>query len=245
MPALARMRRHRGPAQVDALPLTEQFGEVGVVGALVAAGGQFHHGVRLGRRDSIVGTAATVTVGQRGGAILAISRQQPASMSRGHPQHLGGLGDGNLVFQNGVQHGKSGLFFLVQRNVLHKMDIFAEQLMDDRIVEQQQITGSMSAAFHTQLSGQGEVPLDGEEVLHYAVGWCEEDGVAGFHQAMSQGAERMGLAGAGQSEGQHVDAVLHETALGQLVHLGPAAPGGARRSSRSCPRGTWTPDATG
>ena len=61
---------HRGPAQVDALPLTEQFGEVGVVGALVAAGGQFHHGVRLGRRDSIVGTAATVTVGQRGGAML-------------------------------------------------------------------------------------------------------------------------------------------------------------------------------
>ncbi len=29
----------------------------------------------------------------------------------------------------------------------------------------------------------------------------------------------MGLAGAGEPEGQHVDAVFHETALGQMVHL--------------------------
>ena len=76
---------HRGPAQVDAFAFAEQFGEVGVVGAFVAAGGQFHHGGSLGGRDSIVGTAATVAVGQCGGAILAISRQQPASMARGHP----------------------------------------------------------------------------------------------------------------------------------------------------------------
>ena len=72
---------HRGPAQVDALALPEQHGEVGVVGALVAVGGQFHHGCSLGGRDSVVGTAATVTVGQCGGAILAISRQQPAGMA--------------------------------------------------------------------------------------------------------------------------------------------------------------------
>ena len=52
-----------------------------------------------------------------------------------------------------------------------------------------------------------------------AVGRCEEDGVAGFHQTVAQGAERVGLAGAGQSEGQHVDAVFHEVALGQLVQL--------------------------
>ena len=110
-----------------------------MVGAFVALGGQFHHGGSLGGGDSIVGTAAAVAVGQGGRAMLPVGRQHPASMARGHPQHLGGLGDGNLVFQNGVEHGKSGLFFLVQRNVLHQMDIFADQLVDDRIVEQQQM----------------------------------------------------------------------------------------------------------
>ena len=43
--------------------------------------------------------------------------------------------------------------------------------------------------------------------------------MSGFDQAVAQGAERVGLAGAGQSEGQHVDAVFHETALGQMVQL--------------------------
>ena len=128
---------HRGPAQVDALALPEQLGEVGVVGALVAVGGQFHHGCSLAGRGGVVGTAATVTVGQCGGAILAISRQHPAGVARAHPQHLGGLDDGNLVFQNGVEHGDPGLFFLIQRNVLHGKDIFADQLAPDRIVDQQ------------------------------------------------------------------------------------------------------------
>ena len=31
------------------------------------------------------------------------------------------------------------MFFLIQRNVLYEKDIFADQLMADRIVEQQQI----------------------------------------------------------------------------------------------------------
>ena len=35
---------HRGPAQVDAFSLTEQLGEVGVVGALVTLRRQLHHG---------------------------------------------------------------------------------------------------------------------------------------------------------------------------------------------------------
>ena len=43
--------------------------------------------------------------------------------------------------------------------------------------------------------------------------------MAGFHQAVSQGAQRVGLAGAGEPEGQHVDAVFHEAALGQMVQL--------------------------
>ena len=49
--------------------------------------------------------------------------------------------------------------------------------------------------------------------------------MAGFHQPVSQGAERVGLAGAGESEGQHVDAVFHETALDQLIQLLPESQG--------------------
>ena len=41
--------------------------------------------------------------------------------------------------------------------------------------------------------------------------------MAGFHEAVAQGTQRVGLAGAGEPEGQHVDAVFHEAALGQLV----------------------------
>ena len=39
---------HRGPAQVDAFPLLQQFGEMGVVGALVTLCSQLHHHVSLG-----------------------------------------------------------------------------------------------------------------------------------------------------------------------------------------------------
>ena len=49
--------------------------------------------------------------------------------------------------------------------------------------------------------------------------------MAGFHQAVAQGAQGMGLAGAGQSEGQDVDAVFHKAALGQLVQLLPQRQG--------------------
>ena len=79
------------------------------------------------------------------------------------------------------------------------------------------------------MPGQVEVPLGGQQVLCFpqgralrqSVGRCEEDGVAGFRQSVSQGAQRAGLAGAGEAEGQHVDAVFHETALDQMVKLLP------------------------
>ncbi len=61
--------------------------------------------------------------------------------------------------------------------------------------------------------------LGGEEFLYQAVGRSEEDGVAGFHQTVAQGTPGVGLAGAGQSEGQYVDAALHEAALGQMIQL--------------------------
>ena len=62
---------------------------------------------------------------------------------------------------------------------------------------------------------QVQVALGGQQFLHQTVGRSEEDGVAGFHQAVAQGAPGMGLAGARQSEGQHVDAALDEAALGR------------------------------
>ena len=49
--------------------------------------------------------------------------------------------------------------------------------------------------------------------------------MAGFHQAVAQGAPGMGLAGARQSEGQHVDAALDEAALGQMIQLLPQRQG--------------------
>ena len=45
--------------------------------------------------------------------------------------------------------------------------------------------------------------------------------MAGFHQAVADGAQGVGLTSAGQSEGQHVDAALDKAALGQLVQLLP------------------------
>ena len=93
----------------------------------------------LGGQSGVVGTAAPVAVGQGSGTVLAVGSQHPASVAWGHAQQLSSLGDGHLVFQNGVEHGDSGLFFLIQRNILHRKDIFADQLADDGIVEQQHI----------------------------------------------------------------------------------------------------------
>ena len=111
---------HGGPAQVDPFPFPQQLGEVSVVGALVALSGQFHHHGSLRGWDSVVGSTAAVAMCQRGGAVFAIGGQHAAGVALGHSQQLGGLVDGHLVFQNGVEHGQSGLFFLVQRHILHK-----------------------------------------------------------------------------------------------------------------------------
>ena len=59
-------------------------------------------------------------------------------MSFTHPRQPGDLDDGHLVFQNGVEHVESGLVTLVRCHILHRMDIFADQLATDGIVEQQQ-----------------------------------------------------------------------------------------------------------
>ena len=69
------------------------------------------------------------------------------------------------------------------------------------------------------MSRQGQVPLGGEEVLHQPVGRGEEQRPARLHQPVADGAQGVGLAGARQSEGQHVDAAVDEAAVGQLVQL--------------------------
>ena len=65
--------------------------------------------------------------------------------------------------------------------------------------------------------------------------------MASFHQAVAQGARAVGLAGAGQPEGQHgMIAALHEAALGQTwPSVLPQRQGDSvvlDRFPRSCPR---------
>ena len=70
-----------------------------------------------------------------------------------------------------------------------------------------------------QPTGQIQVALGEEKFLHQTVGWDEEDGVAGCPPAVAQGAEGVGVAGAGWSKGGDIDAAFDELALGQMVQL--------------------------
>ena len=71
---------HRGAAEGEALVLLEQLGEVGVVGARVARGGEARHGSRDGLGDGVVGAPAAVAVGERLGAELPVGGQEPAGV---------------------------------------------------------------------------------------------------------------------------------------------------------------------
>ena len=51
-----------------------------------------------------------------------------------------------------------------------------------QVVEEQEVEVVQFA----QLAGQVQIALGGEEFLHQAVGRCEKDGVASFHQAVAQ-----------------------------------------------------------
>ena len=83
---------HGGPAEVDALPVPEQLGEVGVVGASVGGAGQLDHRVRLVVRHCVARATAPVPVGKCGGAFPPIVRQKSPGMAFTHPQDLGSLG---------------------------------------------------------------------------------------------------------------------------------------------------------
>ena len=83
---------HGRPAEVDALSVPEQLGEVGVVGASVGRAGQLDHRSCLSVGNSVAGSAASVAVAQCGGALPPIGRQNSSGVSPTHPQDLGGLG---------------------------------------------------------------------------------------------------------------------------------------------------------
>ena len=69
---------HRGAAEYEVLVLLEQLGEVGVVGARVARGGEARDGSRDGLGDGVVGAPVAVAVGERLGTELPVGGQEPA-----------------------------------------------------------------------------------------------------------------------------------------------------------------------
>ena len=85
-----------------------------------------------------MGPATPVSMGQCGGTVLAVSREETFGVTFTHSHNLGCLGDGKLVFQNAVENLNPCLFLLIQRYIPHGDDIFADQLAGDRIVEHQQ-----------------------------------------------------------------------------------------------------------
>ena len=65
-----------------------------MVGASVGGAGQLDHRSCLIVRNSVAGSAASVAVGQCGGAFPPIGRPDPPGMAFTHPQQLGRLGYG-------------------------------------------------------------------------------------------------------------------------------------------------------
>ena len=108
-----------------------------MVGARIAVAGQLHHGSGGRLRDGVVRSSAPVPMGQCGGTVPAVSREETLGVAFAHSHDLGGLGDGKLVFQNTVENLNPCLFLLVQRYTPHRDDMFADQLAHDRIVEHQ------------------------------------------------------------------------------------------------------------
>jgi len=153
---------HRGAAQVDTLPLSEQLGEVAAVCPGVAVAGQLDHGSGGHLGDSVVGPSPPVPVGQCGGTMPAVSSEEALGVAFTHSHDLGSLGYGKLVFQNGVEHLNPGLFLLIQLYIPHEDDIVADQLAGDRIVDHQQIfrfNGSKFLAIYTKARLSAGMPV--------------------------------------------------------------------------------------
>ena len=86
-----------GAAEGDAFLLLEQLGEVGVVGARVALGGEAHDGDRDRLRGGVVGAAAAVAVGERFRATLPVGGEQPPRVALVEVHQRGSLPDRDLL----------------------------------------------------------------------------------------------------------------------------------------------------
>ena len=110
------VREHRRQSREMFVPLSHSpghtqcdFGE-----ALV-----LHHVSHLGLRRGVGRSAATIPVGECGGALLPIGRQNTPHVAFAHSQDLGRLTYRHLICQQAVEHLKSCLLLLSQRQCLH------------------------------------------------------------------------------------------------------------------------------
>ena len=119
---------HRGAAEGEALVLLQQLGEVGVVGARVARGGEARHGSRDGLGDGVVGAAAAVAVGKGLGADLPVGGEEPADVAFAEVHQRGRLPDRDLLGEDAVEYLEPCLFVLVQCHFLMGSDQSLEVL---------------------------------------------------------------------------------------------------------------------
>ena len=87
-----------------------------MVGAGIAVAGQFHSS-SLGH--GVVGPPSPVAVCQSCGTFFAVGGQKPLGVAFTDSHDLGGLGDGKLVFQHGVENFEPCLFSLFQCHFPH------------------------------------------------------------------------------------------------------------------------------
>ena len=122
MPVLTRIRRTVGRLRSMPSRSPQQLGEVAVVGPRIAVAGQLHHGSDGRLRDDVVRSSAPVPMGQCGGTVPAVSREETLGVAFAHSHDLGGLRDGKLVFQNTAEYLNPCLFLLIQRYIPHGDD---------------------------------------------------------------------------------------------------------------------------
>ena len=111
---------YRLPAQLNALPLCQDLGQVAVVEADVFLAGQDDRGGSDILGDRVAGLAAPVAVDQCGSPIPPVGRQDSPDLAFADPQNFGRLSPGKLIFHHAVEHLESCLFSLVQCHVLHR-----------------------------------------------------------------------------------------------------------------------------
>ena len=110
---------HRGAAEGEVLVLLEQLGEVGVVGARVARGGEAHNGSRDGLGDGVARAPVAIAVGERPRAELPVGGQEPAGVAFAEVHQLSRLPDRDLLGEDAVEYVEPCLLMLVQCHFLH------------------------------------------------------------------------------------------------------------------------------